>query len=253
MSAALIRTCLSLCFVAVAVAAGPAGARADTEPDAFTWSAACTEIASGGFIPLENARWYVPGEYHIVGEENGQALLNVGIGRCTDMLVDGEHVKDAFTGFVAVFIEAPDGGGVHRYYLWSNGSSRVVDERLRSLGMPSIVSKRMSLESEGTSPLVSAEGRVPRVGSDQGGYAVRLLTTGTTPVPIEAPTAYWHKGSRGLVKADFTVSLADEPAGPAVIEAEPGTVMSDLIGGQRLEGGALLARFSFEASIGVVE
>jgi hypothetical protein len=225
----------------------PSSALAERGAASFTWSADCTELASGFSVPVENLAGYVPSGYRILGEESGSAMLNVGIGRCTDMVVDGKPAKDAFTGFVAVFIESPE-GGVARYFLWSSGTSKPVDRRLRSLGLPSIAPKVISLEIDRSSSTISAAGSVPRVGLDQGGYGISMSSVQTTPAPASLETSYWHDGPCGTVEATFSVTFADEPAGPATLRAEPGTVMAGLIGGEVIEGGALLARFDFDAT-----
>ena len=199
-------------------------------------------------MPVEGIRTLIPAEFTLLGEDTGTAQLNVGVAACPSMVVDGIERGPASPGSPPCGSSHTIGAGAQRSMLWLATSDRALHRGFRELGLRSIHGRNMRMVMKHMGGSIAAEGIVPSKGR-RGGYELTLDSSPLTPAPAEVDAVYWHVGKRGLARLDFAVSFREAGTGPAEVRAEQGTIIRRIAGGEMLDGGALLADFTFKGDM----
>jgi hypothetical protein len=208
-------------------------------------SGACVEAWFPLLVDPVRLRPHVPERFapSVIG---GQARINVFAEDCTISLDGGPEIHHLFSG-IPVPINPPAGeSGQHSYDLLWATDSKPHHRWMQRLGSGSLIEDSVFEYSGGST--ATAFAHIP------GWFTFTMV--GGDPPAVEAgfplTTFHWQVGRFGAVRNAYDHTESRATPGNAVVRAEPGSPLADIIGTAPIQATGVFFRFNFTGESTVV-
>lgn len=189
----------------------------------------CVESIGVGLVSTEQARAFVPAEFHLVGEGGPVTPLVVRTARCGGIAVDGHRPRAGSIVQVGLVIDPPDfTGDINNYTLWYYTSDAKLAHHLTRIGIRAqhVPTIDYDYESSGDGSLFVA---VPRPGRP-------VLSLDGTVVESENPSGsfvanWWANVDGCRVKMKTNVPEIFIGEANLILTTAPNGPLGQLIGG----------------------
>lgn len=218
-------------------------------PRELRWSGSgCQEVQVIVAVPEAQARAFVPEPFEL-DAAGGAVEVLVGFVSC-ERIQMGRRNAPGMVSEVGIAIRSPDGSaGNHVYSLWQVNDRRDLRSAFARLGMAGGRAPMSFDVTEIAGPTLTI---ASSIGWKRSSYSIWVA--GAEPRFIgSGASVWWHAGSKGIYRIDYSLPSVEAAPSPGVLEAEPGSPLAELIGTDSVPATALFYRFPFSASARRVE